>query len=93
MGNTYEGVIHEERQDRLFHERVTCKVQKSVSEMISCWTKGEKKSIIEEVLFDMGLLRERDGIPGRRNCVLKDKAVKKFKACPKTKEGAGSVAE
>lgn len=43
-------------------------------EIISYWTKG-RKDIIEEVLFDMDLLGERDGISDRRKGVLKDKAV------------------
>lgn len=68
----------------------------SVTELlIKCYTSvvglfltgPRKKRYNEEVLFDTDLLRrERDGISDRRKCVLKGKAVEKFKACPKSRE-------
>lgn len=46
----------------------------------------DERGITDEVLFDMSLLEERDDAPDRRNYALQDKAVGKFKACPKTGE-------
>ena len=46
----------------------------------------EERGKTDEILFDMSLLEERDDVPDRRNCALQDKAVGKFKACPKTGE-------